>query len=241
MMCKKILTLLLIILSPMFIFAQNQQIKHQQWTWIAGRTITGKEIKKIGIENCFSSEEIPDNVFKRMNGKSFKANKYIQRSDLRYLRLLHYDLKGKIHTGEMICNKSIANDLVDIFRELYKAHYPIQQMLLIDNFGANDERSMRANNTSCFCFRNVSGSKKLSKHSRGMAVDINPFYNPHCKRDRYGKITVSPSTASRYANRNSKFDYKIERGDLLYRLFIRHGFRWGGAWRHSKDYQHFEK
>lgn len=210
-------------------------------TWKAGNVVSEREVNSFGINNCFRAENISDVVFKRMNGKSFKANKYIQRSDLRYLRLLHYDNKGRILIGEMVCNKSIANDLISIFRELFKAHYPIERMQLIDDFDADDERSMRANNTTCFCFRNVSGSSKLSKHSLGLAVDINPLYNPHYRKLRNGKVSVSPSNAMKYVNRNGKFPYKIERNDILYRLFIRHGFRWGGAWRHSKDYQHFEK
>lgn len=209
--------------------------------WRAGQIVSEKEIKAYGLDNCFSSEMISDNVFRRMNGLSFRSNPNIRRSDLRYLRLLHYDGIGHIRVGEMVCNKAIAGDLLDIFRELFKARYPIERMVLIDNYGANDERSMSANNTTCFCYRNVSGSKKLSKHSLGMAVDINPLYNPHCKTSRNGKMTVSPSVARQYANRSRNFKYKIERGDLLYRLFIKHGFRWGGSWRHSKDYQHFEK
>lgn len=227
---------LLFILLPMMSFAQMPTT-----SWKAGCVVTDKEVKSYGLGNCFKIERISDAVFKRMNGKSFKANKYIQRSDLRYLRLLHYDNRNRIVTGEMVCNKAIANDLIEIFQELYKAHYPIERMRLIDDYNADDEQSMRANNTTCFCFRNVSGSSKLSKHSMGMAVDVNPLYNPHYRKAKNGKVTVSPSNAMNYTNRNGKFPYKIVSGDLLYRLFIQHGFHWGGAWRHSKDYQHFEK
>lgn len=234
-MCKRLLALFLL-LAPIVMSAQMPTR-----SWKAGCIVTEKEIRSYGIGNCFRAEAISDAIFKRMNGKSYQANKYITRKDLQYLRVLHYDNRGRILTGEMVCNKAIANDLIDIFRELYKAHYPIERMQLIDDFGADDERSMRANNTTCFCFRNIGGSSKLSKHSLGMAVDINPLYNPHYKKSKNGKVTVSPSNAMKYVNRNDKFPYKIERGDLLYRLFIRHGFRWGGAWRHSKDYQHFEK
>lgn len=207
----------------------------------AGRVVTAKEVNATGVGKWFTSEPLSDAVFKRMNGKSFKDNKYIRRGDLRYLRLLHYDGKGRIVTGEMVCNKAIASDLVDIFRKLYDARYPIERMVLIDDYGADDETSMRANNSSCFCFRNVSGSGRLSRHSMGMAVDINPLYNPQYRKSRSGKVTVSPSTATRYVDRRGKYPYKIVRGDLLYRLFTSHGFRWGGAWKSTKDYQHFEK
>lgn len=189
----------------------------------------------------FTSQPIPDSVWTRMQGKSYHPNPYIHRSDLRYLRVLHYDYDGKIHQGEIVCNKNIASDLLDIFGKLYDAKYPIGKIRLIDDYGANDEKSMQDNNTSCFNYRKVAGSKKLSAHSRGMAVDINTFYNPYYKKYRSGKIKLQPSTAGAYVNRSRTFRYKITKGDLCYRLFIQHGFKWGGLWRSVKDYQHFEK
>lgn len=192
-------------------------------------------------EQGFSISMIPDNVFARMQGKSYPKGCTIKRSDLRYLRLLHVDKDGKVHHGEMICNKAIAKDVLEIFRQLYKAKYPIQRVQLIDNFNASDERSMRANNSSCFCYRVVKGSRKLSAHARGMAVDINTLYNPYYRRSRSGRVTIQPSTGRRYLNRKASFPYKIRRGDLAWRLFTKHGFRWGGSWRTVKDYQHFEK
>jgi hypothetical protein len=146
-----------------------------------------------------------------------------------------------VHEGELVCNKRIAADLIDIFKELYRQKYPIERMRLIDDYDADDEKSMQANNTSCFCYRKVKGAKKLSSHSMGMAIDINPLYNPCYKKYSNGKEMVQPSTAKKYCNRNVNFNYKIVKGDLLYRLFINHGFEWGGNWRSKKDYQHFEK
>lgn len=192
-------------------------------------------------DTLFRSEPIPDAVFARMQGKSFPRHCTVPRSELRYLRVSHYDREGRVHTGEMVCNKAIAADLLDIFRELYAHRYPIERMQLVDDYDADDERSMRANNTSCFCFRAVAGSKTLSRHALGMAVDINPLYNPCVKTRRDGSRWVQPSTATAYADRLRQFPYKITRDDLCHRLFIAHGFRWGGAWRSSKDYQHFEK
>jgi len=208
--------------------------------WDAGRKVSAEAVEKFGRNHCFVAQRIPDKVFQRMLGKSFPKTNAIEREELRYLRLLHYNKEGEIRLGEMVCSKHIANALVTIFSKLFDAHYPIERMVLIDSYNANDENSMRANNTSCFCFRSVKGTKKLSAHSRGMAVDINPLYNPHCKRLK-GKLSVAPTTALPYADRSKKFAYKIEHGDICHRLFLEHGFKWGGAWRHSKDYQHFEK
>lgn len=189
----------------------------------------------------FSVSMIPDDVFARMQGKSYPKTCPVGRQDLRYLRLLHVDLDGNVKHGEMVCNKAIANDVLEIFEELYEHRYPIASVRLIDDFGANDEVSMRANNSSGFCYRAVRGSKKLSAHARGMAVDINTLYNPCVRRLRSGKVLVQPSVSGKYADRSGSFPYKIEKGDLVWKLFTSRGFKWGGAWKTVKDYQHFEK
>ena len=190
--------------------------------------------------NCFTQQEISDSLFVCIYGKSFKEDCTTPRGDLRYLRVLHYNKVGEVLQGELICHKSIALDLLEIFQELYQARYPIERMVLIDNYNADDEASMQANNTSAFNFRNAVGMRRLSSHSTGMAIDINPLYNPLVKH-REGGTRVYPSTATPYIDRTQDFPYKIVKGDLCYRLFKKHGFSWGGDWRSSKDYQHFEK
>lgn len=208
--------------------------------WIAGTTVSTKAVDAFGIQRCFSADKIPDKVWERMSGKTFVKNPHIGRKDLRYLRLLHWDFDNQAHIGELVCNKQIAIVLVDIFRELYEKRYPIQRMVLPDYYGADDELQMRDNNTSCFCYRVVRGSNTISNHSLGLAVDINPLYNPYYK-DQAGKQRfVQPSTASAYCDRSKKFRYKIDENDLAYQLFTRKGFKWGGAWRSCKDFQHFE-
>ena len=157
------------------------------------------------------------------------------------LSVKHIDGNGVTHEGTIVCNKSIADDLRDIFAELYRAKYPIERIRPISEYDDDDERSMQANNTSCYCYRQIAGSNKLSKHARGMAIDINPLYNPCVSRKKDGTLKVEPSTGKPYVNRRALFPYKIRRGDLAYRLFIQHGFRWGGDWNSKKDYQHFEK
>ena len=192
-------------------------------------------------QDCdFSIDTISDAVFLRMQGRSFPANCTTPRSDLRYLRVLHRNAEDSVLHGELVCNKAIAEDLLDIFRKLYEAHYPIEHIRLIDDYEADDELSMRDNNSSSFCFRVVSGTTKLSKHARGLAVDINTRYNPYV-RTRNGRRQVSPDNSLPYVDRTKSFPYKIEEGDLCYRLFIEHGFTWGGHWQTMKDYQHFEK
>ena len=188
----------------------------------------------------FQIEEISDELFKRMYGKSFKENCTVPREDLRYLTIPHYTLEGDVVMGEMVVNKAIADDIIDIFKTLFNAKYPIERMVLIDDYNADDRASMSANNTSSFNFRVVAGSKNLSKHAYGMAVDVNPRYNPYVKNGKNG-LYVSPKNGTEYADRSKNFPYKIDTEDLCYKEFIKHGFIWGGAWNSMKDYQHFEK
>jgi len=194
----------------------------------------------VAQDDGFTIDTISDGVFMRMKGKSFPKGCSIEREQLRYLRVRHYDADGQVQQGELVCNRLIAEDLIQIFRQLYKARYPIERMQLIDDYGADDEQSMRHNNTSCFCFRRVAGSQKLSKHAQGLAIDINPLYNPHVKR-RNGQLVVQPATARRWANRKKTSPYTVRKDDLCHRLFKEHGFSWGGSWQSSQDYQHFER
>lgn len=209
--------------------------------WQAGTTVTLKAVDAYGVDRCFAAEEIPDKVWQRMQGKTYTENPHIKRNDLRYIRVLHWDYDNLPHIGEMICNKKIANDLIEIFKELYEAHYPIQRMVLPDEYDADDERQMRANNSSCFCYRTIAGSKTLSKHATGMAVDLNTLYNPYVRRRKDGTLFVQPANATQYCNRQATFRYKITKNDLAYKLFTKHGFRWGGSWPKYKDYQHFDR
>lgn len=193
----------------------------------------------------FESTPIPDSVFARMQGKSWPAACPLRRADFRYLRLSYVDESGAEHVGELVCHRTIANELLAIFRALFDARYPIHSIRLIDDFDADDEASMQANNTSCFCYRPIAGSQQLSKHSRGMAIDINPLYNPYVRTRVYNKgvrrTVVQPKTGEAYTDRTRSFPMKITTSDLAYRLFRAHGFSWGGSWHTLKDYQHFER
>ena len=209
--------------------------------WQAGQTVTTEAVEAFGgLDRCFTAEPIPDGIWDRMQGKTYKDNPHISRNDLLHVRALHWDLDNQIHIGEMVCNKQIANRVAQILRTLYEHHYPIQRMVLPDVYNADDEQQMRNNNSSCFCYRNISKGNKLSKHARGLAIDINPLYNPYFKDLANGTRYVQPATATAYCDRSGTFPYKIDHNDLCYRLFTEAGFTWGGDWKSCKDFQHFE-
>lgn len=206
-----------------------------------GETVSAALIESTGIDHWFSISEIPDDVFASMQGKSYKSDCTVPRSELRYLRVLHVDAEGRSIVGEMVVNRSIALDVMEILRKLYEAGYPIERMRLIDLYDADDETSMRANNSSSFNFRFISHTTKVSKHGAGLAVDINPLYNPYYKVLKDGTEVVDPATGRPYLDRRNAFAYKICEDDLCCRLFKERGFEWGGDWKTCKDYQHFEK
>ena len=202
----------------------------------AGTILSGEDLEGIDIDELFSAEPISDKVFDRMDGVSFGKDCTTKRKNLRYLRVLHRGFDGETHIGEIVCNKEIAKDLLYIFRQLYQEEYPIEKILLVDEYGGDDELSMEDNNTSCFNFRPVAGTGRLSQHAYGRAIDINPLYNPYITSDGF-----VPVNAGDYVDRSAENPYKIDRNDLCYQLFDERGFTWGGSWNSVKDYQHFQK
>lgn len=147
--------------------------------WIAGTIVDEDEVKTCPMGQWFRAEEISNEVFARMWLKSWKRECTLRRTDLRYLMVLHRNAEGLSQRGEMVVSSSIADKVLSIFRRLYEAGYRIERMVLIDNYDADDELSMRANNSSAFNFRFMTGSKtRVSKHGLGLAIDINPLYNP---------------------------------------------------------------
>ena len=195
----------------------------------------------MNLLDAFSIADINDEIFSRIAGKSFKVNCTTPLTNLRYLSLLHKNLRGEVLSGELICNAAIASDLLDIFKQLFNAAYPIEKIRLIDEYNADDELSMSDNNSSCFNFRFVSFTNRVSLHGFGLAVDINPLYNPYIKTVD-GKKIIAPANSVDFEDRTKNFPYKITADDFCCRLFREKNFIWGGdCWTDEKDYQHFFK
>ena len=230
----------IVIAVTLLLLTYNSNAQKALECWMAGNAVTLAEVEQFGVDNCFVVCQIDDKTFARMQGKSYKAECTIPRSELRYIKALHITQDGAILMGEMVVNRAIAENVVTILRRLYEAGYPIERMVLVDEYNADDELSMRANNSSAFNYRHTPGGTRLSAHSRGMAVDINPLYNPYVK-NYPDRVYVAPATARDYVNRYGAFPYKIDRDDLCCRLFLERGFEWGGDYKTIKDYQHFEK
>jgi hypothetical protein len=189
----------------------------------------------------FYSVPVNDALRARIAGKSYPLDDSaipVTWRDLRYLRLLHYDFDGLVREGELLVHARLAEEVLEVFRELYLAHYPLTSVRLVDEFGgaASDDSSMEADNTSAFNFRFVAGTTKYSQHSYGVAIDVNPLRNPYVIGG-----TFTPAGAGEYVDRTRDFPGKIDHDDLCYRLFRARGWTWGGDWTSGRDYQHFVK
>ena len=194
-------------------------------------------------QDNFYYEPLSEEIRDRITGISYpETGCTVPYEDLAYVGLLYVDFNGEEQTGELICNKAIAQDMVEIFYELYRNDYRIERIRLIDEYNGDDTLSMLDNNTSCFNYRVVDGTTTLSKHALGCAIDINPFYNPYIvfNKNGSGETYISPKGSEIYADRSQNFPYKIDENDLCYKLFTEHGFTWGGNWNSTKDYQHFQ-
>lgn len=213
-----------------------------------GDVISSDLIDDSNLWQYFTSSEITEggSVYNRIYGQSYVENDYIALSDLRYLKMLHVNFDGEYQVGEMIVNKAVASDVMEIFETLCSEGYQIEKMYLIDNYWTGDAtesdwNSIDHNNTSCFCYRPATGSSKLSKHSYGLAIDINPQYNPYVSIQDDGSYKFSHDNASDYVyNRSSDMPHVITTSDRAYELFTAYGWTWGGSWSNPKDYQHFQ-
>ena len=154
------------------------------------------------------------------------------RSNLTLVDVYYYSFDGVLHKGQIVIHKQLVNDIIEIFSIIKEEKFLVEKVKPVSFYGWSDDLSMRDNNTSAFNYRNVKGTKKLSAHSLGRAIDINPFLNPQLKRNK-----IFPEGAEY----NIKKRGTITRNSFLVKAFKIRGWQWGGTWRSTKDYQHFEK
>ena len=155
---------------------------------------------------------------------------------LQSVKVAYINLDGETQMGELIVHHELAEEVVDIFRDIYECRFPIEKMIPINVYDCNDDKSMQDNNTSAFNYRTVSGSRKLSDHSFGRAIDINPLLNPYIRRSK-----VQPENGRKYTDRENHVEGMIQKNDCVVQEFKSRGWQWGGDWKYSKDYQHFYK
>ncbi len=182
------------------------------------------------------TEPIRGQVKERVVGSSWHRGCPVGLAKLRLVEVRHRGFDGEDHRGRLIVHRAEADEIVAVMRRLYRVGYPIRRMELIDRYGADDHRSMNADNTSAFNCRFVAGTRRWSMHAYGRAIDLNPVENPYVSGSH-----VSPAAGAPYADRSSDAEGVIHAGDPVVRAFAqRAGWRWGGSWPGlTRDYQHF--
>ena len=192
---------------------------------------------------------ISSDVIDYITGYYNTSDTVLNPKEYTYVGILYIDTSGVVNAGEMICNSSIAQDLTEIFYSLYQSDYQLGSVSLPENFAPQRKApdnaddicvgSINANNTYCFCMSPIDDavtSSQASLHSLGLAIDINPAYNPYVVIQ--DDLEASSPT---YSDRSQDFALKIDQNDLCYRLFTERGFTWGGDRNINKSYMHFQK
>src|SRR6187455_2699490 len=181
-----------------------------------------------------SVSRLPPDVRERVNGSSWHPGCPVPLRKLRLVRVSIHKFDDSKQQARLIVHRTQAHKIIRVFHKLWRADYPIRRMRLVDAYGADDDRSMEADNTSAFNCRFVAGTSNWSEHAYGRAIDINPVENPYVAGSH-----VSPEKGRRYANRSLRLKGMIHAGDKTVRAFKAEGWGWGGAWSGPKDYQHF--
>ncbi|HEY1854955.1 MAG TPA: M15 family metallopeptidase [Solirubrobacterales bacterium] len=171
----------------------------------------------------------------RMTGVSWHPGCPVGLKRLRLLKLSVWGFDGSIHRGRLVVNEDAVQPMLAVMRRLFALRYPIRRMRLVDAYGAVDDRSMEADNTSAFNCRFVAGTDHWSEHAYGRAIDLNPLENPYVDADGY----VSPPQGAPFADRSRRAKGLIHRGGPVVAAFASVGWGWGGNWSWPKDYQHF--
>ena len=209
-------------------------------------------------EFIFENKDIKENddVYQRINGKSYQTNDDISLDDLTYIKMLHYNYDGDVVVGEMIVNKVIIDEVREVFSNLFLLKYQINSIRLIDDFWdkdgvTTDRNSVASNNSSSFCYRKIPNRNTLSNHAYGLAIDINPLDNPYTPRNSDGTFDDSLLTdyeKSLLIDREEKAKenkHIITLNDSICKVFDSVGYECGGIWplqrdEWSCDWQHFE-
>ncbi|MCB0857718.1 MAG: M15 family metallopeptidase [Solirubrobacterales bacterium] len=175
------------------------------------------------------------NLRQRMTGSSWRPGCPVGLADLRLLKLKYRGFGGGAKWGYLVVHETASPRILKVFRKLFDAGFRIRRMRLVDAYGADDHRSMNADNTSAFNCREVAGSPGVwSRHAYGRAIDINPVENPYVSGSH-----VSPAKGRPFARRTPHRRGMISARGTVVQAFASVGWEWGGDWYGTRDYQHF--
>lgn len=145
----------------------------------------------------------------------------------------YYSFDGLRHSGQIVVDAGLEDDIYEIFQLIERLKFPVGKAIPIAAYHWEDGDSMADNNSSGFNFRVIADTNKLSLHSFGRAVDINPVQNPVI----YPAGIIAPAGALYRPQNNGTFTINHP----VVQEFIKRGWHWGGNFEQPKDYHHFEK
>jgi hypothetical protein len=180
-----------------------------------------------------SVSALPDGLQRQMTGSSWRFGCPVPLSSLRLLELVHRGFDGHDRVGLLVLHRDVVEDVRAAMAASYADGFRIERMRLIDRFGADDDRSMAANNSSAFNCRRIAGTSSWSEHAYGRAIDLNPVQNPYVRGN-----TVEPAAGRAYLDRAVVRTGMLTRDGATVQAFLQRGWGWGGDWASSRDYQH---
>jgi peptidoglycan LD-endopeptidase CwlK len=161
--------------------------------------------------------------------KGCKCPETVRREEV-LVDVQYYSFDHRLHFGQIVVNRALAEDVRDIFREIANTKFPIAKVMPICKYDWSDDDSVAADNTSGFNYRSVPATHHLSNHAFGRAIDLNPAENPYMDPVNGTDQKYDPSVPG-----------TLTKDSAPTVIFRKHGWSWGGTWRRGRDYQHFEK
>lgn len=200
---------------------------------LVDRRFTTTDHLPLPPDDAFHSSvgEVPPAV---ANRSTWSEDCPVDLAELAYVTVAFRGFDGRAHTGELLLNEAVADDVVSVFWTLYEAAFPIEEMKIASPDDLEAEPTGDGNPTTAFVCRPVTGGTGWSEHAYGVAIDINSFHNPYVRGD-----LVLPELAGAYADRDRDLPGMIHEGDEVTQAFDAIGWGWGGRWSSLKDYQHF--
>ena len=186
----------------------------------------------------FTSAPLSGEILAHTRSRNWHPGCPVALSDLRVLTVSYHTFDGSVKTGPLVVNASVADDVLSVFRRLFRAGFQIKHIALAGKWHPHPrpgEYTSTKSITAAFNCRPVTHGTSLSQHSYGWAIDINPVQNPYIGTD--GKVLQKAAKA--YIDRSQQLPGMIHAGDVVVRAFAKIGWGWGGDWHSLKDYMHF--
>ncbi|MDD2474417.1 MAG: M15 family metallopeptidase [Dysgonamonadaceae bacterium] len=151
--------------------------------------------------------------------------------ELHLINVTYLSTDNKLHQGQILTNKRLAQDIKEIFQFMLEQNFVIERAIPIVAYNWSDSLSMANNNTYSFCYRNIT----YSNHAKGLAIDINPRFNP--LRWKTKDLPNEPIGAVLDTTVNGT----LHPEHLVVKEFRKRGFRWGHTFTKYWDDHHFER